>query len=534
MSAAAVAHPPYTGPKLTELERVLIVIGIMLATVLEVIDVSIVNVAMPEMMGNLGVTLTEITWVSTAYIISNVIVLPLTSWLSDLFGRKMYLTYSVLLFTAASFFCGTSKSLAMLVVGRVLQGAGGAAFISTAQSTLIEIFPPHRRGQGQAMFSLGVVMAPTLGPTLGGYLTDHYAWPWIFFINIPIGIVAALMIYRFVPDSHAAGARRGADWRGIGLLAIGLGALQTMLERGESEDWFESSFIRWLAVLALVGGVLFIWWQLHRKNQNPAVDLHVLRNWNLTIGVTCGFVLGFFLYGGVFVIPQFLQHLQHHTAEQTGWLLMPGGVATMCMLPFVGRFAHRTDKRYWLVAGLGLITLSVFMLQDKLTPETPDTAIYAALVVRGMGLGLTFVPLSLVTLGSLQPRQVAQGAAIFALARQLGGSVGIAYLATLVDQRIHFHWLRVSEHVSGYSPIVQERVQQIVGAMSQRGLSPGADREAALRILNGQMLMQASLKAYMDVFHIMAFVGIIAVGLIFLFRGTRAGSGSRPGMGAAH
>jgi DHA2 family multidrug resistance protein len=496
----------------------IITIAVMAATVMEVLDTSIVNVALPDMMGNLGATLDQIGWVSTGYIISNVIVLPLTGWLSDYFGRKRYLTYSVILFTVSSFGCGISRSLAELIFWRVLQGAGGAAFLSTAQAPMLEVFPQRLQGIGQAMFGLGVVVAPTIGPTVGGLITDRYSWPWIFFINLPVGIIAAVLTRLFVPDSRAAGARRSADFLGIGFLALGLGSLQTVLERGERENWFQASLIVWLAVLSLIGLGLFIGWELHPANRNPAVNFRVLTNRNLAAGAIFAFTLGFILYGGVFVLPQFLQTVQSHTAEQTGILLFPGGLATGLMMPVVGVLVRRLDARLLIGAGMCLVITSMFQFASRLTPATPDGAIFWPLALRGAGIGLQFVPLSLVALGTLPPRQVAEGTGLFNLFRQLGGSFGIAMLATLVDRRQHFHYARLVEHLSVYSPEAQQRLAQIQNGLMARGFTADQARMGAYEALNGTVIQQAAVLTYSDVFWLMGCVSMGALLLLLLFR----------------
>ncbi len=506
--------------------RAVIMLAIMAATMMEVLDTSIVNVAMPDMMGNLGATLDQIGWVSTGYIISNVIVLPLTGWLSDYFGRKRYLTYSVILFTIASFFCGTSRTLAELIVWRIVQGAGGAAFLSTAQATLMEIFPPDRRGFAQAMFGIGVIAAPTLGPTLGGYITDHYTWPWIFFINVPVGIVAATLTLLFVPDSPSAGARRSADFVGIGFLALGLGCLQTVLERGESEDWFQTGYIVWLTVLSIVGLALFVWWELRPANRNPAVNLRVVRNRNLAAGTIYAFALGFVLYGGVFVLPQFLQNVQSHTAEQTGLILMPGGLASAFMMPVVGQLVNRVDKRWIIGTGMVIFVLSMFQFNARLTMTTPDQTLYWPLILRGAAIGLQFVPLSLVALGTLQPRQLAEGAGFYNLFRQLGGSFGIAILATLVDRRMHFHYARLAENITAFDPTTQQRLAQIQGGLAGQGLAPDAAHAAATQVLHNTVMGQAAVMTYMDIFKFMGWVGLGALLLLFLFQRARNQAGA--------
>lgn len=536
--ASAPSAAPSAAPRgadlaatLTPALRVIITITVMAATVMEVLDTSIVNVALPDMMGNMGATLDQIGWVSTGYIISNVIVLPLTGWLSDYFGRKRYLTYSIVVFTVASLGCGISHALGSLVLWRVLQGVGGAAFLSTSQATLMEIYPPHRRGFAQAMFGIGVVMAPTLGPTVGGFITDRYSWPWIFFVNIPIGIVAGALTMLYVPDSPSAGKKRKADFAGIALLALGLGSLQTILERGERDDWFQAPYIVALAVVALIAMAMLIWWQLNPRNENPAVDLRVLANRNLAAGTIFAFALGFVLYGGVFVLPQFLQTVQRHTAEQTGLLLMPGGIATACMMPVVGQLANRIDKRFLIGIGMCVFISSMWLFNTRLSISMPDTAMTWPLMLRGAGIGLQFVPLSLVALGTLPPRRIAEGAGLYNLMRQLGGSFGIAILATLIDWRSHFHSAILSENISLYNPVAQQRLAQIQNGLMLRGATPQQAQMQSYQILQNSVHVQSAVMTYMDVFRFMGYVGIAALLLLFLFQRGKGGGG---GGGAAH
>ncbi|MCW3052648.1 MAG: drug resistance transporter, EmrB/QacA subfamily [Chthonomonadales bacterium] len=506
--------------------RALIVVTVMAATIMEFLDTSIVNVAIPSMQGNLGATLDDIGWVSTGYIISNVIVLPLTGWLSDYFGRKRYLTYSIILFTVASLGCGISHSLVELIFWRIIQGAGGAAFFSISQATLMEVFPPAKRGIAQAIFGLGVAVAPTLGPTLGGYLTDNYSWPWIFFVNVPVGILAAILTFSFVPNSAAAGQKRKADFVGIGLLAIGLGCLQTILERGEREDWFESGFIIGLALCAVAGIGAFLWWVLRPANTHPAVNLRVITNRNLAAGTLYAFAFGFALYGMVFVTPQFLQNVQNHTAQQAGMLLLPSGLATAGIFILVGMLVNRVDTRILIGLGAAFTAMAMFRFHAILTLTTPDEAYFLPLTLRGIGVGLQIVPLSVVTLGTLKPQQVGEGAGIYNLFRQLGGSFGIAMLTTLISRRNQFHYARLGEHLNVYDPFQRQELAHIQAQLVQRGMTPFDAQAGALKVLANLVQRQAAALTFMDVYAVLAWVGIGTLLLLVLFQRPRNGKPS--------
>ncbi|MEI6915271.1 MAG: DHA2 family efflux MFS transporter permease subunit [Armatimonadota bacterium] len=500
----------------TPLTRWIALFAVMLGTVLEVLDVSVVNVAIPEMMGNLGATLDQIGWVSTGYIIANVIILPLTGWLSAVFGRRRYLAGSMVLFTVASVFCGTSRSLNELVFFRVMQGVGGAALLSTAQATLLEIFPPRQVGMVQGIFSLGVVVAPTVGPTLGGWITDHYSWPWVFFINLPIGIVATVLTLLFIKDSkYKHKANGGVDFLGIGFLAIGLGCLQTVLERGNREGWLESSMISWLSVLSAVSMIAFVAWELHTPN--PAVNLRLFRYRTFVAGCAIGLILGFGLYGGIFILPIFLQNLRHFNAEQTGLLLFPGGIASGITALIVGRFVSKTDPRALLLFGSVCIIVSMLMLHT-ITSDTGASNLYWPLVVRGVGLGLIFVPLTFVTLTGLKGRDVSYGTGLFNLMRQLGGSVGIAYLSTVVDQRTAQHRAALVEHISVFSPATTLRIEQLQHMFVAKGMSAGVAHQQAMKMIDNTVQVQAAVMAFEDAFLAIAIAFAVVLPLVFLFK----------------
>jgi DHA2 family multidrug resistance protein len=411
--------------------KYIIAIAVTLAAVLELVDTSIVNVAIPHMMGNLGATLDEISWVSTGYIIANVIVIPLSSWLSAFFGRKRYLTGSIILFVVASFFCGAATSLGGLVFWRVVQGIGGGGLLSTSQATLFEAFPPEEMGIGQAMFGVGVMVGPTIGPTLGGYIVDNFNWPWIFYINIPLGILAAIMVWTYVHDADHQERAVTVDWQGIVLLALTVGSLQWMLERGERYDWFDSRFVTALGVTALASFVLLIWREL--TIDEPVINFRVLLNRQLAGGVMIAAFLGLALYGAVFVLPVFLQGLHGMTANQTGLIILPGAIASAVTMAVVGRNAARLDARITVPIGAALFMLSMWKL-SLLTYDAGAHDLFWPIIARGVGLGLIFVPLTGATMAELPAQELAQGTGMFNLTRQLGGSLGIAISATLLGR----------------------------------------------------------------------------------------------------
>jgi DHA2 family multidrug resistance protein len=497
--------------------RIIVTAAVMLATIMEVLDTTIVNVALPDMMGNLGATLDQIGWVATGYIVANVIILPLTGWLSDYFGRKKYLAYSILFFTAASFGCGISHSLGEIIIWRILQGAGGAAFISTAQATLMEIYPKRQHGLAQAIYGVGVIMAPTFGPVVGGILTDRYSWPWVFFINIPVGITALLLTLAFVPDSAASRGRRKADFVGIGLLAVGLGCVQTVLEQGERYGWMGDPRMRNLSIIATLALGVFLWWELRPANEHPAVNLRVLKFRNLAVASIYMFSFGFMLYGFVFILPQFLQTVQNFTAEQSGFILLPSGLAAACMMPIVGQLSNRVDKRWLIGVGMIFLITALIMFFHLLAPQTPADSFLLPLIFRGAGTGLQFVPLSLLALGTLPPQYLGDAAGIYNLFRMLGGSFGIAFIVTLVDRREHFHYARMVEHFSPYSPHVQQFVEKMQHGFVLRGMPGNKAAQVPYAFLSQMAHQQATIQTYLDIFYVISAVAIGTFFLLFFF-----------------
>lgn len=496
--------------------RYLIAFAVTLASVLELVDTSIVNVAIPHMMGNFGATLEEIAWVSTGYIVANVIILPMTAFFSQQFGRRNYYTGSIMLFTMASLFCGNSKTLEALVFWRVIQGIGGGALIATAQAILFDVFPREERGVSTAIFGMGVMVGPTLGPTLGGWITENYSWPWIFYINLPLGIMAAVLCWQYVPEPLVKAVRRaGVDWLGMLLLAMGIGFLQVMLERGQSQDWFASREIVIETILSSVGIVAFIWRML--TIDHPMVDLHILKNSQLAIGVTFGVVLGFGLFASVFALPVFLQRVLGYSAWDTGKVIFPGAIASAVTMAFVGRLSQKMDSRPLIIGG-SMLFLASMTMQWRFTLDIGLGDTLIPMILRGVGLGMVFIPLTGLAVATLKPQEMAQGTGLFNLFRQLGGSLGIAASATLITHYTETARAGLLVHLDPSQPQVRSWLQQVTAGMQRLGASAIDAQTRAYQVLEFKLMQQASVLAFEKIFLTMGIAFLCALPLLLFFK----------------
>ncbi len=513
--------------------RWIILIGLITAAVMEVLDTTIINVALPQMAGNLNATTDEIAWVSTGYILSNVVVLPMTAWLSQRFGRKNYLCFSILLFIIASFFCGTSRTLIELVLWRIAQGAGGAALLSTAQATLREVFPKEQQSLVQTLFILGIVVAPTVGPTLGGVITDNYQWSWVFFINIPIGLISLALVWFFLHDTKAQNKTGTIDYLGIVLLTLGLGSLQYVLEEGERNDWFDSVAIQRLTVLAAVTLISMVFWELSPRNTHPIVDFRVLKNKSFSAGLVLFLALGFGLYGGIFIFPLFTQNVLGFSPTATGLVLLPGGLATAVSAMLCGRLLSSpkktVDPRLLILVGVCLFTWSMWSLGHlSLASGEPDTRI--ALIIRGFGLGFLFTPINNVIFAALKGPEIAQGSSFINLARQLGGSFGIAVLNTYITNMEKFHRYNLVAHLTPGDPNYLARVNALAGNALVNGHSLPDGAKMALAQLELLVQRQAAVMSFNDGFLLLGLSFVFAAPAILLLR---PGKGKAPA-GAGH
>ena len=489
--------------------RAIITVTAILCALLEIVDTTIVNVALTHMQGNLGATLPEVGWVITAYAIGNVIIVPMTSWLSQQFGRRNYFAASVILFTVCSFLCGNANGIWELVAFRFLQGLGGGALLVTSQTIITESYPIEKRGMAQAIYGLGVIIGPTLGPPLGGYIVENFSWPYIFYINIPIGIIATLLTLQFVKSPKYAERKKlnEIDWLGIGLLALTVGSLQYVLERGQEDDWFESSTIVLLTSSAILGLFFFIWRELRYKN--PIVDLRVLKNGNLRIGTVMSFIMGFGLYGSTFLIPLYTQTILGWTAYQAGALMIPAAIMTAIMMPLIGKLLTRGIKpQYLAAAGMFVFFIYSFWGFKIITPDTAKQDFFWMLIARGVGLGLLFIPITALSLSSLKGQQIGQGAAFTGMMRQLGGSFGIALITTLISRKVITHSSSLMSHLSSTDLNVQQRVTGITNAFASKGYPPDVALKMAYKSLQGMVMKQATVLSYMDIF--------LYLGILFL------------------
>jgi DHA2 family multidrug resistance protein len=493
--------------------RAVVTLAVITATMLEIIDTTIVNVALPNIQGNFGVSVDQGAWVVTGYIIANVVIIPITPWLSERFGRRAYYLTSILLFTFASIMCGLSGSFGQLVFWRLVQGVGGGGLISTSQAILRDTYRLDEQGKAQGIFSLGVIVGPALGPLLGGIITDNLTWRWAFFINIPVGLLAALAVYFVLRNPAKPQKEKKLDWIGLALLALGLGSLQYVLDQGQQYDWLSDPNIRLFAALAAAGVVGFIVWTLRSKI--PVVDLHVLRYREVAAGSLLGAALGVSLYGSVLILPQYVQNSLNFTATLSGETILVRALAIGLLTPLAAVLAMRgrVDARWQVFTGFLLLGISNFMLAQVTTSESDFWTFGAALIVSGVGLSQIFVPLSIAVLGAVPAKDVPAASAFFNLARQVGGSIATAVLVTVLVRGVTNHQAALSSDVSLHAQAVHQYLQAHGGEYSH----------GALRNLANLVMQQAYILSYADTSRLTAVITLMLAPLVILMRRPRAG-----------
>lgn len=499
--------------------RVIITITAVLCALLEIVDTTIVNVALNEMRGSLGATLTDVAWVITAYAIANVIVIPMTSWLSQQFGRRNYFAASIIIFTVSSFLCGNATNIWELVIFRFIQGLGGGALLVTAQTIITESYPAAKRGMAQAIYGMGVIVGPTLGPPLGGWIVDNWSWPYIFYINVPLGIIATMLTLIYVKSPKYGEKMRAdqVDWWGILFLALFIGSLQFVLEHGQQDDWFDDPLIVTLSVVSVFGLLAFIWRELVYKY--PIVNLRVLKDSNLRIGTIMTFILGFGLYGSTFIIPIYTQSILGWTALDAGMLLIPSSLTTAFMMPIIGNLIQKGVPQTYMVAlGFLIFFFFTFWMHGLITNDTGEEHMFWPLILRGMGLGLLFVPITTLSLSTLSGKSIGEGAAFTGMTRQLGGSFGIAIITTFIARFTQEHRVNLVSHLNTASFEVQQRVEQLKMSFMARGYTENESLGKAYQALEGSVMTQATILSYMDVFLYLGILFLLCIPFILLVR----------------
>jgi len=499
----------------------IIALTVTLATFMEVLDTSIANVALPHIAGSLSAGQDESTWVLTSYLVSNAIVLPLSGWLSSIVGRKNFYMGCVALFTISSFLCGLAPNLAMLIVFRILQGAGGGGLQPSEQAILADTFPPAKRGMAFAVYGIAVVMAPAIGPTLGGWITDNFTWRWIFFINIPVGILSLLLTTRLIQDPPYFKRRKLSethiDYTGLGFVALGLGTLQVVLDKGQRDDWFESNFIVTLTVISAAALIFVIFWEWHHKD--PIIELHLFRNRTFAAANFLMFMLGFALLGSTLLLPLFMQTLLGYTAERSGMALMPGGFTIMMAMPLVGFLLSRYSPRYLMMFGLSMLSFSLFHM-TTFDLNIDFRTVMVARVYQALGLAFLFVPINTAAYSGLPRDKNNAASGLMNLARNIGGSVGISFVTTGLARRAQVHQSQLADHLNPGNPQFQSTLRSMTGVFSGAGPGSGgvSAQQHAYAMIQSNVIRQSTMLAYIDNFWVLAVVIGCLIPCVFLIK----------------
>lgn len=495
----------------------------MTAAIMELIDTSAVNVSLPYIAGNLSASVDESTWVLTSYLVSNAMVLPLSGWLASYFGRKKLLIIAVIGFTTASVCCGLAPSLPLLIFFRVLQGAAGGSLQPTSRAILLETFPAEERGQAMAFFGVGIVVAPIMAPVLGGWLTTDYSWRWVFFLNVPVGIIGLILVNMFVSDpAYIRRATRRIDYWGMGLLAIGVASLQMMLDKGQQDDWFSSHFIVTMGVIAAVGLFSFLVWEL--KAREPVVHLSLFKHRTFAVGTGFSLIVFFGLYGSIVITPLFMQTLLGFPALTAGLWNTPRGFATMLAMPVAGYLiGRRVDMRWLMFVGLLISAVGTYQFSLLNLSAGPWNFVVPEMVM-GAGLSLVFVPMATITVDPIKPEEMGYATSLIAFSRNLGSAVGISILTAFVDRREQFHQARLTADM--HPLLLSQTRSMLTRALLERGVGPAASSREALVILYGQVQRAATVLSYLDGFLAVALLLALASPLVWLMRKPKASGGA--------
>ncbi len=520
MSEASIATADVRAYSTPAVNPWVIALVVTMATFMEVLDTSIANVSLPHIAGGLSAGVDESTWILTSYLVSNAIILPMSGWFSNLMGRKRFYMLCVAIFTISSFLCGLAPNLGSLIFFRVLQGLGGGGLQPSEQAILADTFSPAKRGMAFAIYGMAVVVAPAIGPTLGGFITDNYSWRWIFYINVPIGIISLVLTSRLISDPPYLNEQRkqrfSIDYIGLGLLALGLGALQVVLDKGQREDWFDSHLIVILTTVAAAALVGVIFWEWH--HDHPIIDLRLFRDRSFATANVLMFAVGFVLWGTTLLIPLFAQTLMGYPAEQAGLVLMPGGLLIIALLPLVGRMLARTDPRRMMVFGLCVLATSMFYM-THFNLELAFRNIVIARLIQGGGMAFLWVPINTVAYSYLPREKNNAASGLINLSRNVGASMGISYVTTMLDRGAQFHQSRLVAHLDPGNPRLQRMLHGTTDALSARGGSGGLQQAYAL--LQVSVQRQAMMLSYIDNFRILAIIALCLIPLVFFIKKPR-------------
>jgi DHA2 family multidrug resistance protein len=498
------------------MNRWIVAITIMLPTLIEIVDTSVVNVSLDHIRGSLSAGIDESTWIITSYLVSNAIIIPMTAWLSRLFGRKNYLIFSIGLFTFSSFMCGSAWNLQSLVFFRILQGAGGGALQPISQAILLETFPPYQHGMAMAIFGIGIMFGPIIGPLMGGWITDNWSWHWIFYINVPIGFISVLMAWLFIVNPpYMEKMKMKIDYWGLFFLAVGLGCLQIVLDKGQREDWFSSQFIIWLGFISISSLILFVIVEFF--TENPIVNLRTFRNLSFSSGNLIMFFAFFNLFGSIVLLPIYVQTLMGYTSFLSGLALGPGGIATMMAMPIAGNLVNRINPKAIIAFGIAVAAYSVYLM-SRFSLLADFSAVFWPRVVLGVGMGFLFVPLTTVTMSTIRKEEMGNATGIFNLLRNLGGSFGVAFVTTMLARRAQFHQVHLVQHLTPFSRNLQAAVPQISEVLRERGFTFPLTGQGRLGVIYNELLRQASMLSFNDAFYILSIMMILILPLVLLMK----------------
>ncbi|MBF0537507.1 MAG: DHA2 family efflux MFS transporter permease subunit [Nitrospirae bacterium] len=497
-----------------------VAMSVMLPTLIEIIDTSVVNVSLDHIRGSLSAGIDEATWAITAYLVSNAIIIPLTGWLSRMFGRKLYLILSITVFTVSSFLCGSAWNLQSLIVFRIIQGIGGGALQPLSQAILLEAFPHKQHGTAMALFGVGVMFGPIVGPLLGGWITDNWEWQWIFFINIPIGIISIIMCMICITDPpYMKRARMSIDYWGLALLVVGLASMQIVLEKGQMEDWFASGYIFWFTVVAVASIVLFV--VVESFVESPIINLKVFKNVSFTIGNVVMFFTFLNLFASIVLLPIYLQSIMGYTATMAGKVLGLGGIGTLLTMPVVGVLVNRVNPKWPMAVGILVAAASTYFL-SRLNLYVDFETVFIPRILLGIGTGLVFIPLTTMTMSGIRREDMGNATGMYNLLRNVGGSVGVAFVMTMVSRHSQTHQLQLTEHLSPFDRAYQMAAYHIASALKHQGYSDYVSKLTADGIIYGQAIKQAAVLAFNDAAYVIFVVMLCVLPLVFLMKRGKA------------